>query len=117
MTNKVQEEDFGDDAHAVTIAHEVNMKITGKPQGNVAIDFIRARIQEFQGHGLENAKVVVEDLSGRIKTSPLDLNLEDIAGNFFILQHLRSGFEQPLNVCEPTIRADVVEKMREALPV
>ncbi len=116
VTNKVQEDAFGDAAYSVTKSQEINMKVTGKPSGNRAINFIREKVNEYLDQGLDKAKVVIEDPSGRVKTSPIDIAMEDIAQNFFILQSRLFGFDEPLLVCEAQIRADVVEKMTQALP-
>jgi uncharacterized protein Veg len=116
VKNKVEVDAFGDQAYAATSYEEINMKITGKPSGLPAMAFIRQKVQAQLGQGLETAKVVIEDQSGRTKTSPLNLELADVAANIFILQKIITDFENPLAVCEAEIRNDVVQKMRVTLP-
>ena len=116
VTKRVQEDAFGEPAYSVTKSQEINMRITGKPRGNRAVDFIRRKVDEYRNEGLDKAKVVIEDSSGRVKTSPIDIAMEDISQNFFILQSLLYNFDIPLAVCEARIRGDVVEKMIQELP-
>lgn len=116
VTNKVVEDDFGDPAYAVLNSTEVTLDVRGAPSGEGAIAWIRDKYAQFAGPDLEQAKIVICDSSGRVKTSKLDTHLDDVMSNFFILQRLINDFEQPLVACENDIREDVVTKMISELP-
>lgn len=116
VTTKTQENAFGDEAYATNRYSEIKIDITGRPSGERATNWLSATLDNYLDGDLREAKVIVEDLSGRSKTTKLDLRRDDILSNFFISQTLLNGFDAPLETCDQFIREDMIQKMIEALP-
>jgi hypothetical protein len=115
-TTSIKEDGFGEEAYPVTKVEEVHLKVGGRPQGARAVTWIKEQVGRFRHDGETTAKIVMEDESGRVKTSKLDARFQDATDNFFILQEKITGFTSALRACEASVRPDVMNKMAEKLP-
>ncbi|PHQ99481.1 MAG: hypothetical protein COB39_03225 [Marinosulfonomonas sp.] len=119
VTTKVEQDAFADLAYPVLEYSDIHMDIIGRPSGQDANSTLQNMWRHLTGRdqtNINSAKVVLEDLSGRIKTSQIDTRIQDIASNFFISQVHMTDFDIPLTMCEDVIRDDLVSKMISALP-
>lgn len=115
----MEQDAFADVAYPVSQYSDIHMDVVGKPSGqdaNTALQNIWRQVTRRDQTDISSAKVVLEDLSGRTKTSSIDTRNQNIASNFFISQVHMAGFDFPLTMCEDVIRDDLVSKMISALP-
>lgn len=113
----VKDDGFGEDAYAVTKTEEIHLKVSGKPQGASAVKWIRDKFSKYKLSDNSKIRVVMEDESGRVKTSRVDNRIIDVASNYFILQERLKDFDTPLAACESSVRMDIVKKVQNILPV
>lgn len=119
VTTKVEQDAFADVAYPVSEYSDIHMDVGGKPSGqdaNTTLQNMWAYVTRSGQTDISSAKVVLEDLSGRTKTSSIDTRNQNIASNFFISQVHMTNFDIPLAMCEDAIRDDLVTKMILALP-
>lgn len=107
---------FGEGAYGVTKTSAVSLKVSGRPTGNVALDWAANKYREIRGFGLKKAKILIENRHGRSKTVPVNIKQDAIGENFFILQELLGSFDKALRACEAEVRQDMVSKMIEKMP-
>lgn len=102
---------LGDEAYQVEQVYDMELKIIGNLTGNTASNWIRSKVAQFRNEYKE-AKIRIADNNGKIKTSKLDMHMEDVTQNFFILQEHLTDFDEELRNCEEIIRNDIVFKMK-----
>ena len=111
----VRNDGMGEKTYPVKEISEVELKLKHKINGKGSIDWIKRQV-ERRREDYDDAKIRIEDESGRTKTSKLDLHLDDVTKDFFVLQEHLTGFASDLRTCEDNVRSDMVEKMKLTLP-
>lgn len=104
----------GDEAYPVHEDRLMRIRVDGQPMGERARDLLKSYYSGLDRGQYKSLKIVLFDPeSNANKTIPVDLSSDDILHNAFIRKRVLKGFKEPLKECDPNLRADLTQKMRE----
>lgn len=115
VDEKMVENAFGDDAYPVHSRKEVVLTVENKPRKNAGIEVLKSIWGKIKESHPSNLKVIIEDSHGRSKTIGTDPQKSNVLSNIFIPQEHFTGFSTPLEMCESSLRTDLVAKMKDTI--
>lgn len=106
---------LGEEAYPVVTTRSVELKLQNKPTGEAAKEWLKKVIGRSKDE-YEEARIMIVPEGANQKTSPLDMELEDVLSGYFIKDEEFGDFDTDLNTCEEKIRRDLVDRMKLKMP-
>ena len=117
VEDKMVQKSFGDQAFPIEQRTDVAIKVKNRPTGDAAKKILTDAWGKARGKHPKTFKVTIEDENDRTKTIGIDPSRNNVLSNLFIPQErLDDGFSNPMSMCEPSLRSDLVSKMKAVLP-
>ncbi len=115
VEDKMHQQSFGDKAYPIEQRNDVGITVRNRPTGAAAKKILIDTFDRSRGKKPKSFKVTIVDSNERTKTIGIDPSKNNVLSNVFIPQVLMNGFSKPMAMCEPSIRSDMISKMKSAL--